>query len=233
MNSPFPVLALVACLAATPAMAATFHPDGRCKDGCNYFDGDGAHIGAVEKYHLGPARAKLADGRAGHAMNDLKFILRHFPNNPNALMLLDEAAKRLGNPRLPDQYFRAAIDAYPNEPMTYVVHGMFLQKRGHTTDAIGQYRHAISLNPNLPDAHYNLGLALAQSKQLTEANAHAVAAYRLGHPMPGLRNQLMRAGAWNPDAAPAGLPPQKTDADKPGDASATPPSASTEPAATP
>ena len=57
------LLTLLACVATMPALAATFHPDGRCKDGCNYFEGDGAHIGAVEKYHLGPARAKLADGR--------------------------------------------------------------------------------------------------------------------------------------------------------------------------
>ena len=216
------LLALLACVATAPALGATFHPDGRCKDGCNYFEGDGAHIGVVEKYHLGPARAKLADGRATYAMHDIKFILRHFPNNPNALMLLDEASRRLGQPNLPDQYFRQAIAAYPDEPMTYVVHGMFLQKRGKTADAIGQYERAVSLNPNLPDAHYNLGLALVQAKRYPEANTHAVAAYRLGHPMPGLRNQLQRVGAWNPDAAePAS--PAKTDANAPAkDAAAAP-----------
>lgn len=202
------IMALLACLTAAPTLAATFHADGRCKDGCNYFAGDSEHIWFVEKYHLGKAKAKLADGRAANAMNDLKFILRHFPNHPDALMLLDTAAKGLGQPTMPDAYFKAAVDAYPDEPMTYLVHGMFLHKRGRSAEAIAEYEHALSLNPNLPDAHYNLGLALVQSKRLAEANAHAVAAYRLGHPMPGLRNQLRRAGAWNPDAEPAGGAPK-------------------------
>ena len=222
MTSRLLILAVLVLIGTRPAWSATFHPDGRCKDGCNYFEGDSAHIGVVEKYHLGPARAKLADGRAAYAMNDIKFILRHFPNNPNALLLLDDASKRLGQPNLPDQYFKQAIAAYPEEPMTYVVHGMFLQKRGRTADAIGQYEHALSLNPNLPDAHYNLGLALVQAKRYAEANTHAVAAYRLGHPMPGLRNQLMRVGAWKPDTAES-TSPKNTDAKTPAkDATAAP-----------
>lgn len=226
------VLAFLACVATTPAPGATFHPDGRCKDGCNYFDGDGAHIGVVEKYHLGPARAKLADGRARNAMNDIRFILRHFPNNPNALMLLDEASRRLGQPNLPDQYFKQAIAAYPDEPMTYVVHGMFLQKRGRTADAIGQYEHALSLNPSLPDAHYNLGLALVQAKRYAEANTHAMAAYRLGHPTPGLRNQLMRVGAWKPDTAES-TSPKNSDAKTPAKDVTAAPDAQAEAAAKP
>jgi tetratricopeptide (TPR) repeat protein len=192
------IMTFLACLTAAPALAATFDENGRCKDGCNYFAGDGEHIGAVEQYHLGPAKAHLAGGRANYAMEDIKFILRHFPNHPDALMLLDSAAKGLGQPTMPDKYFKAAIDAYP------------------------RYQHALSLSPYLPDAHYNLGLALVKAKRLDEANAHAVAAYRLGHPMPGLRNQLVRAGAWHPDAVPAGLPAGKTDAEKPAEASATP-----------
>lgn len=231
MTARLLILAVLALVANRAALSATFHPDGRCKDGCNYFAGDSAHIGVVEKYHLGPARAKLRDGRAGHAMNDIKFILRHFPNNPNALMLLDDASKRLGQPNLPDQYFKQAIAAYPEEPMTYVVHGMFLQKRGQIADAIGQYEHALSLNPNLPDAHYNLGLALVRAKRYADANAHAVAAYRLGHPMPGLRNQLVRAGAWNPDAVPANAPPAAGE-DKAGHTAA-PETPGTQSAATP
>lgn len=209
MTIRFFQLACVTLAVMAPAYGATFHSDGRCKDGCNYFEGDSAHIGVVENYHLGPARAKLADGRANYALEDVKFILRHFPNNPNALMLLDDLSKRLGQPTLPDQYFKQAIAAYPEEPMTYVVHGMFLQRRGRTADAIGQYEQAVSLNPNLPDAHYNLGLALVKAKRYADANTHAIAAYRLGHPMPGLRNQLQRVGAWNPDAAAPASPAEK------------------------
>jgi Tfp pilus assembly protein PilF len=195
------IIAIAGLVALQTAGAAPhFNEHGRCTDGCNYFDGDAEHINVVEKYHLGPAKEKLASGRANYAMEDIEFILRHFPNNPNALLLLDAAAKALKQPALPDRYFKAALDAYPDEPMTYVVHAMFLQKRGQTGAAIEQYEHALSLNPNLPDAHYNLGLALVQAKRYAEANTHAQAAIRLGHPMPGLRNQLKRVGAWKPDA---------------------------------
>ena len=160
------LIVIVGTLAGTGTVAApTFNEHGRCTAGCNYFEGDSKHIWAVENYHLGPAKAKLADGRVGYAMKDIEFMLRHFPNNPNALMLLDDAAKRLEQPNMPARYFKEAIAAYPEEPMTYVVHGMFLQKRGKTADAIGQYERAVSLNPNLPDAHYNLGLALVQAKE--------------------------------------------------------------------
>lgn len=211
----------------TAGAAPHVNEHGRCTDGCNYFDGDAEHINVVEKYHLGPAKEKLASGRANYAMEDIQFILRHFPNDPNALLLLDTAAKALQQPALPDRYFKAALDAYPNEPMTQVVYGMFLQQRGQTGAAIEKYEHALSLNPNLPDAHYNLGLALVQTKRYAEANTHAVAAYRLGHPMPGLRNQLQHVGAWNPDAAeptsPAKTDAKKTDANAPAkDAASTP-----------
>lgn len=196
---------VIACaLAATLASAApTYNERGRCTAGCNYYEGDSGHIWAVEKYHLGPAKQKLSDGRTTYAMQDIEFMLRHFPNNPNALMLLEPAAQRLGQPDMPVRYFKQAIDAYPDEAMTYLVYGMYLQKRGQTGDAIAQYQRALALNPKLPDGHYNLGLALVKSKRYAEANAHAVSAYQLGHPMPGLRNQLQRAGAWNPDATPA------------------------------
>lgn len=227
------LIVIVGTLAGTGTVAApTFNSSGRCTAGCNYFEGDSKHIWAVENYHLGPAKAKLADGRVGYAMKDIEFMLRHFPNNPNALMLLDDAAKRLEQPNMPARYFKEAIAAYPEEPMTYVVHGMFLQKRGKTADAIGQYERAVSLNPNLPDAHYNLGLALVQAKRYAEANTHAVAAYRLGHPMPGLRNQLQRVGAWNPDAA-APASPAKADASAPAKDAAAAPATQTEAAPKP
>lgn len=225
------LLGIAGCLTATFASAAaTYRDSGRCSSGCNYYAGDSEHIWAVENYHLGPAKKKLADGRITYAMQDIEFMLRHFPNNPNALMLLNDAAKHMGQPNLPARYFKAAIDAYPDEPVTYLVHAMYLQKRGHTADAISQYDRALSLNPNLPDAHYNLGLALVASKRYAEANEHAVAAYRLGHPMPGLRNQLKRVGAWNPESAPA-TGPVKTEAPPPAKDATPTPAATAAPAA--
>jgi tetratricopeptide (TPR) repeat protein len=220
------LIALVMSLAMPPILAASFYSDGRCRDGCDYYAGDTAHISVVEKYHLGKARAKVLDKQYKYAMNDLNFILRHFPNHPQALMLLDDVGRGMGQPDLPLRYFEAAIEAYPDRAATYILYGVFLQKRGKIGDAIAQYEHGLSLNPNQPDGHYNLGLALVKTKRYAEANEHAVAAYRLGHPMPGLRNQLRRVGAWNPGAVPAPAP-AKTDAAEPAEVDETVPSAST------
>jgi tetratricopeptide (TPR) repeat protein len=226
MNFRF-LIALVACLIAAPALAATYHSDGRCRDGCNYYAGDTAHIHVVDKYHLGKAQQKLRDKRYKYALNDLNFILRHFPNHPHALMLMEDAGRGTGQPDLALRYFDAAIAAYPDEPMTYLVYGVFLQKRSKLAEAIDHYEHALELKPNLPDAHYNLGLALVASKRYAEANQHALAAYRLGHPMPGLRNQLKQAGAWKPEA----VPEPTVAADPPAAATAEPAAARAKPAA--
>ncbi|MFK8053410.1 MAG: hypothetical protein AB8F65_10600 [Woeseiaceae bacterium] len=44
------------------------------------------------------------------------------------------------------------------------------------------------------ELHYFTGLALAKRKQYEEAKQHAIQAYRLGYPLPGLKRRLARAG---------------------------------------
>ena len=53
-------------------------------------------------------------------------------------------------------------------------------------------------NSGIQDAnlHYNLGLAYVKLKRYDEAMTEARKAYAMGFPLPGLRNQLQRAGKW-------------------------------------
>jgi tetratricopeptide (TPR) repeat protein len=50
------------------------------------------------------------------------------------------------------------------------------------------------------EIHYNLGLIYLDLGDSDHALEQAHAAYRLGHPLPGLRNRLQRMGKWRPDA---------------------------------
>ena len=47
--------------------------------------------------------------------------------------------------------------------------GVILRNNGRLDEAVAVYRHAISLNPNLPIAYINLGIALTDKGQLDEA----------------------------------------------------------------
>ncbi len=65
------------------------------------------------------------------------------------------------------------VEALKADPENAAVHhylGSFVAKHGLDL-AIGEYRHAIELDPEVPDAHLNLGLALAEQGDLEGAVA--------------------------------------------------------------
>jgi tetratricopeptide (TPR) repeat protein len=52
-------------------------------------------------------------------------------------------------------------------------------RQGRLNEAIGHYRQTLVIQPNYPDAHYNLGNALLQNGQFDEGRAHLEAAKSL------------------------------------------------------
>lgn len=153
----------------------------------------------VEQYHLKPGEKKLARGAFAYAMADAKFMLHYFPNDPNALKLAMEIALQWPNhANAAEHLFNDAVKSYPQYAQTYLIHAVYLHRRGKLEEAVKQYRKALDRNPNSADAHYNLGLALVRLNRLKEANQEAHKAYALGHPLPGLKKELMAKGAWDP-----------------------------------
>lgn len=156
-----------------------------------------------EGNHLNKGIENLRSGephRLVYAKNEFDFILGYWPNHPRVLTLQAETLRRLGQSRLIDEYFDRAFSMSPNEALLHVAYGVVLLRLERLEEAIKSLQRGVELNANSMNGHYNLGLALVKAKRFDEANRHAQLAYALGHPLPGLREQLLRAGAWKPDS---------------------------------
>jgi tetratricopeptide (TPR) repeat protein len=180
-----------------------------------YAPRDGSLLGSAEFNHMQraidqmAAETKRGDFSAQGAINDFKYILDYFPNHPRALALASELAIRARHPDWVQPYFEKSMALYPEHAATYVIYGTFLQKLGKTSDAVRQYEKALSIDADLPTAHYNLGLAYLEQRKLDQANYHAQLAYKAGASLPGLREKLKQAGAWKPlDDSAASLQPR-------------------------
>ena len=75
--------------------------------------------------------------------------------------------------------FRHATEATRNNHIACNNLGIMLLDHGQTDEAIGQFRQAIKLRPEYPDAHYNLGNALVKKGQPDEAIREFQEAIRL------------------------------------------------------
>ncbi len=187
------ILWLTLVLGAMPALAAV---KGHDYYGNNFPAG---LLKNVEKYHLAPGQDKLMHGRYSYAMADARFMLAYFPNNPNALKLAMEIALQWPEHNMEaEPYFEKAIDAYPQHSETYLIYGVYLHRLGKIEDAAAKYKKAIEQDSRSAEAYYNLGLALVALDRFDEANVAAHKAYALGHPLPGLKNELKSHDAWQP-----------------------------------
>lgn len=150
----------------------------------------------VEKYHMKQGIQKMRAGQFQYAFSEFDFILRYFPNHPQALLMMAELADAWKQPQRAEPYFDKALRMFPDDARTYVVHGFLLQKADKLDAAITQYEKGLALNDQQADGHYNLGLAYLDKKQYEKANMHAQKAYQMGYPLPALRDKLRKAGAW-------------------------------------
>jgi tetratricopeptide (TPR) repeat protein len=158
---------------------------------------------------LNPGVQNARANKYQNAQGELDFILRYFPNHPQALLLMSEVCTKWKQPTRcnADAYFQRALQINPDAADTYTIQGMYLQNTGRIDQAIDSYKMALERNPSSMNAHYNLGLAYANKKNFEEANKHAQEAYALGMTLPGLRNMLTKAGAWRPLPAQSAAPP--------------------------
>jgi tetratricopeptide (TPR) repeat protein len=151
----------------------------------------------INGHHLNQGIEKMNAGKFFAAEHDFKFMLRSFPNHPQALLEIGTLALKQNKPEIASPFYKKAIELYPLTASNYIVYGIFLHQQNEYDKAVDMYKNALKLDPNLSEAHYNLGLSLVKLKKYDDALFHAKKAYELDYPLPGLRNMLKKANAWS------------------------------------
>lgn len=164
----------------------------------------------VEQFHFDSGVERLRgrldlDEKQGKAAvgKAIDYTLRAFPNHHRALYAMARYHLTMRDENRPpmrytaDCYFDRAMRFKPSDGKVRLIYGIFLYKLGKNEAAVERFQEALSRTPDSAEVHYNIGLIYADMGRYNEAKQHAVTAYDLGYPMPGLRNKLIRAGVWN------------------------------------
>jgi tetratricopeptide (TPR) repeat protein len=177
--------------------------DYRLRDGS---DAARRAVADLDSHHTNPASQAMSAGEYFKVKADLNFTLQHSPNHHRALQLLVDFDRRtggdLGGAAPTECYFYWAQLFAPDDPVVWLAGGYYYQTKHDNEMAKRWYSRALKLDPDYPDAHYNLGLLYVELKDYPSALEHAHAAYAVGYPLPGLRNKLKGTGQWR-DAEPA------------------------------
>ena len=179
------------------------------------------NLPVVEENHFAPRTEQLVDatsvsGFAGVAA-DLDYTLRTFPNHHRALYAMMRYQLEYPRPVNADYYtiecyFERAIRFKRDDPVVYMLHGIYLQRTNQREAALESYLNALKLQPDLTEAHYNLGLLYTELDEPELAMEQARLAYGRGYPLQGLKNRLVRSGHWQVSAKPETKPEKGTEA---------------------
>lgn len=173
---------------------------------------------AVESVHYTPDIQQMRAGNTTtNLAGDLAYTLNVFPNHHGALKTMaDWSIRTKRNPAPGGHYtvecwFERGLRFRPDDPMVKMLYGIYLLQKGKSKDAVAQLEAARQDGRPNANLHYNLGLAYVKLGRYNEALESAHTAYALGFPLPGLKNQLVRAGKWR-EASPAITQPAKPEA---------------------
>ncbi len=154
----------------------------------------------VEKFHFTDDIRNLVDGTTSASIiADLDYTLRAFPNHPYALWAMaryqiEYPNYDIGKFHTAACYFERANRFRPDDPAPWMIYGMYLAKTKQYQEAVKKYDLALDLQPNSIEANYNAGLAYYYLGQYRKSRELAQVAYKLGYPLPGLKNLLSKVG---------------------------------------
>jgi tetratricopeptide (TPR) repeat protein len=170
-----------------------------------------ARLWEVDKIHYGKGKqimesSQLTPVTYRQIWHEFDYTLRAFPNHTQALFAMIKLelerrrVQKLTASRIPlemtppECYLIRASEFRPKQVDIHLLYGYYLYKVGREDQAIAQYKLAVKLDPNNPEAHYNLGLLYVDKKQFKNAVHHARLAYKLGYQLPGLQMKLKNNG---------------------------------------
>ncbi len=158
----------------------------------------------VETQHFTPNVKNLEHGNDAFLGDEISYTLVRFPNHYPALQAMvklsirEKDVRPLGARYPVECYFDRAIRFKPGDGIVRMLYGNYLLKlKGRSDDAMEQYQEAVRLQPENANINYNLGLLYLKKKDYGQSIIYAKKAYELGFPLPGLRNQLKKAGKWD------------------------------------
>jgi tetratricopeptide (TPR) repeat protein len=166
----------------------------------------------VEGAHFTPEVENLIRGRHGSPAIDIDYTLRAFPNHHRALLSMMNAGFKLKTDRPPGSsytmqcWFERAIVYRPDDSKVYMLFGIYLLRKGYPKYAVAALTKAQELATEDSNLYYNMGLAYFALKDYDKALSSAHQAYRLGFPLPGLRDMLRRVGKWQDPSPPTPIP---------------------------
>jgi hypothetical protein len=166
-------------------------------------DAPQTRIRLVENVHFNANVEQLVRGMtAKNPLGDIKYTLRRFPNHPRALWALSRASRNSRwesgtNPAEVRCFFERAAHFNKKDPMVMFIYAMHLHQEKEIEESKEKYLHAGKLGLDTSEYHYNLGLLLVEKGEYQQARKHAVTAYALGYPLPGLKRKLTEAGHWS------------------------------------
>ena len=125
----------------------------------------------VPKLWLGLGLSYYFASRLQDAEQALRKALALDPQYEVAYVVLGDLFEQSGQIDNALGLFRKGIDIQPDLFLPYYYYGKLLSKQGgeRVGEAVDKLRKAVALNPAFPDAHYELGKALAQAGQTAEA----------------------------------------------------------------
>jgi Tfp pilus assembly protein PilF len=137
----------------------------------------------VERYHLSRDTffGFYNDGKYNLATEELKFVLRYFPNHPRALMLMESVGKLSGNPLLAYPYYDNAVKLFPQHALTHAQFGSYLKNIDQVDAGIARLKEALEIDPQLALAHAWLSEAYAKKGDAKLAAQYAEQARRFGY----------------------------------------------------
>jgi len=123
-------------------------------------------------------REKLAgllikNGQFQDAANQLKFVTTHSPKNANAREQLGDIYANLGRPRLAlEAYLNTIRYGHTSESLFLKAARLQLYELAQLAPATRTLNRVLQVNPDNPQAHYLIGVALKDQEQLQAAKAH-------------------------------------------------------------
>lgn len=140
-------------------------------------------------------------GEVGHALSDYSYTLNRLDNHHYLYVFI---AAKMANAyiKLKDyenaaSYAERAINTNPNDAMGYIVKSKVYKQQGQALQGINILEQGFKLsNGNSAELNYHLGVAHFKQGNMEQAQKYATLAYKLGYPLPWLKNQLTAAGLW-------------------------------------